>query len=198
MPKPPHPPTPTLLLAAVLLLAGTAAHAAKDPRKDTFLQPSAGVKLAAYHGAVVVLEPTAIDADKDKPAANDEVRTLSDQLLLSALQESGLFSALVSVVPADLPAEVPALRATTHLSLEHGSQALRALVGFGAGKSRLYIQVDFADAHTGQPVAHFNGYGVGGGYMTLWGGDVASLAAEDLEDNYGELTELFQEQIEGE
>ena len=37
-----------------MLLAGqSAARATKDPLKETFLQPTEGAHLAAYHGAVV-------------------------------------------------------------------------------------------------------------------------------------------------
>lgn len=187
------------LFACVVILAGLASEAAargnrKGPN-DLYLEVDPGARLADYRGATVIVEPAAIEADQDRPQDNERVRSDADKLLEEALKNSKIFSAVATGAPAELP-EGRVLRATVHLNFEYGSRLARAVIKFGAGKSKIHIHLDLTDARTGRHVAYFNGYGAGVGYMTLAGGNAVKLAYEDVEDNYEKLARLLNEQMQ--
>jgi hypothetical protein len=187
------------VFACVVILAGLASEASARGNKkgpdDLYLEVDPGVRLADFRGTTVILEPATIEADGDRPKDNEVVRSNSDELLAAALKNSKLFSAVVTGAPADLP-EGRVLRATTRLTMEYGSRLARAIIKFGAGKSKIHIHLDLTDARTGQHVAFFNGYGAGVGFMTFAGGNAVKLAKEDLEDNYEELSSLLEEKMQ--
>ena len=72
--------------------------------------------------------------------------------LIRRLREAGLFSRVVNLSETDFPAgtgKVLGLRGTI-TRLGRGSQALRYLIGFGAGSTRAQAEMSFVDADSGQ------------------------------------------------
>lgn len=180
---------------AGLVDAGVTGEKKKGGVKGRYLDIESGVHLRDYRGALVILEPAEIIADKDKPVDNEAVRSTSDEVLREKLQAAGVFGELVSAAPTKLPADRPAIRLSTKLTLEHGSQAMRFFVGAGAGKSKLHIRVGLVDAASGKPLGYFNGYGTGAGLVSISGGGVQRMARDDLDENYTKFAELLQEQM---
>ncbi len=184
-----------VLVAASLMVAASSAATAERIHgergaglKGRYLAVEDGVILSAYRGALVILEPAEITADKDQPVDNEAVRATSDQLLRETLASVGSFGTIASSPPLELP-NGPIVRITTTLTLQHGSQAMRFWVGAGAGKSKLHVRIDFYDARTGQALGYFNGYGTGSGTWSMSGGGVQRMARDDLEENYDDLAE---------
>lgn len=183
----------SLVLAGPTALAATVIGEQKPGIKGRYLVVEDGAALPSYRGALVILEPAEILADKDQPVDNEAVRAASDQLLRETLQATALFGSIAATAPLQLPEQQPILRITTKLTLQHGSQAMRFWVGAGAGKSKLHIRIDIYDARSGQALAYFNGYGAGGGEWSLSGGGVQHMALDDLEENYDHLAEYLQQ-----
>ena len=98
------------------------------------------------------------------PVAKSEIEDQGDQRfadrmaffyqaeLIRRLREAGLFSRVVNLSETDLPVgadKVLKLRGTI-TRLGRGSQAVRYLVGFGAGSTRAQAEMYFVDADSGQ------------------------------------------------
>jgi hypothetical protein len=178
------------LTEAVWAEPGKVAGEKKGGIKGRYLTVVDGVDLGAYRGALVILEPAEITADKDRPVDVEAVRTLSDEILEEKLKATALFGRFVSEAPLELPADQPILRLATRLTLQFGSQAMRAFVGAGAGKSKLHIRVDLVDARSGETLASFNGYGTGAGLWSISGGGIQRMSRDDLKESYVKLAEL--------
>lgn len=183
------------LVALSLLLAGSPAEAKKKGIKGRYLEVESGIDLAGYKGALIVLIPAEITADKDRAVDIESVRATSDDMLRETLQSSGLFGSIVTEPPIDLPEGQPILKITTKLTLQFGSQAMRFWVGGGAGKSKLHIRIDIVDARTGAHLAFFNGYGTGAGWWSVSGGGVQRMARDDFQENYLKLGETLKEKM---
>ena len=89
------------LFLALLAISASALSEKRDGIKGRYIEVEPGVDLRAYKGALLILDPTDLVADKDAPVDNDAVRVMSDEKLLTALRESGLFSTIASANPAE-------------------------------------------------------------------------------------------------
>jgi len=182
-----------LLLVSLILAAGASLDArvygTKKPGvKGRYLEVESGVNLGDYAGALLILEPAEIVADKDRPVDTESVRTVSGDSLSRWIRT--FFPDIVSEVPLELP-DREIVRARTRLTLQHGSQAMRYWVGMGAGKSKLHVAIEFMDARTGKRIAYFNGYGSGSGAFSWSGGGVQRMARDDLSEIYTKLAEYL-------
>jgi hypothetical protein len=184
------------LASALLLNASLDARVYGDKKKGIkgrYLEITDNSGLSAYREALVIIDPAEIVSDKEQPVDTESVRVTSDDFLAEKLSQTGLFSSVVSAVPLELPEDQPILRMTTHLTLQHGSQAMRFWVGMGAGKSKLHVRIDIVDARTGEKLGAFNGYGTGAGIWSMSGGGVQRMARDDLDESYSDFGELLRE-----
>lgn len=183
-----------VFIASPTVLSAGVTGKKKSGVKGRYLELEDGVDLAAYRGAIVILDEAEISADKDKPVDNEAVRSTSDQMLREKLAQVRGLGRIVAEPPLDLPEGTPVLRLKTTLTLQHGSQAMRFFVGAGAGKSKLHIRIDLVDARSGEQLGFFNGYGTGAGFWSISGGGVQRMARDDLEENYQKLAEYLIEE----
>jgi hypothetical protein len=168
--------------------------------KGRYLVVSDGVDLATYRGAIVILEPLEIRADKDRPVDDESIKVNAENAIrerLDQLKEIGFFQRIVTSAPLDMPADARVVRMEPRLSIQYGSQAMRAFVGFGAGKSATHLRIDFIDARTGDLLGYFNGYGTGSGYWSFSGGSAQRMAADDLQESMSVFHEGLQKAIGG-
>lgn len=184
------------LVCLALLLAGGDAYAKKKGVKGRYLVVDDGVSLRDYVGAIVILEQAEIISDKDKPVDTEDVRATSDGMLREKLGEAGIFGDILSEIPLDAPKGRAIIKIKTRLTIQHGSRAARFIIGFGAGKSKLHIRIDFIDAKTGKHLAMFNGYGTGMGIMSFQAGGVQRMSRDDLQENYAKLVRLLLDEME--
>lgn len=72
------------LFLALLAISASALSEKRDGIKGRYIEVEPGVDLRAYKGALLILDPTDLVADKDAPVDNDAVRVMSDEKLLTA------------------------------------------------------------------------------------------------------------------
>jgi len=190
------------------MLCGAAAAGAdqKPPPgpKGRFLVVSPGFDLESYRGFLAVIEPLRLEADKDKPKANQKLVDFSEKRLVKALKKAKLFRAVRSYAPGRKDADLRILRVETELTLDTGSRVTRRVVGevametglplglTGAGKGRLHMQVEFVDPESAEVVAFYNGYGNAGGI-----GKAAKKARGAVHTNCRKLGKLLKKELEG-
>jgi hypothetical protein len=170
----------------------------KKGLKGRYLVVDDGVDTSKYGGAIVILEPTLVEFDKDRPVDNETIRDAADDMLrerLTGLKNAGLFDSIVSSTPLELPIDKPILRLQPEIQIQHGSQAMRVFVGMGAGKSKTHIRVEIFDARSGEHIGYFNGYGSGSGAWTFTGGDTSRMAQDDFEESFNLFAEYLQQAI---
>lgn len=190
----------TSILFVLVTLSFAQAHATtfgkkKKGLKGRYLELSDDVNPEAYRGAVVILEKSEIRADKDRPVDNETIRAATDEMLrtqLMNLKTNGTLDRVISSAPIGLPDHLPVLRLEPTLSVQHGSQAMRAFVGFGAGKAKTHIRIEIIDARSGEHVGYFNGYGSGSGSWTFSGGNTARMAQDDVEESFQLFADYLQ------
>jgi hypothetical protein len=115
-----------------------------------------GFKLRDYPIIAVERFPVAkaeIADERDQRFAERMARFYQSELV-RRFQETGLFSQVVNLSETDLPVGAgKALRLRGDITqLGRGSQAVRYLVGFGAGSTRAQTEMRFLDVESGQVV----------------------------------------------
>ena len=170
----------------------------KKGLKGRYLVVDDGVDITKYRGAIVILETTTVQSDKNKPVDIEMIRTATDEMLrkrLAVLKSSGVFDRVVSTAPLELPDGIPVLRLQPSIQVQHGSQAMRVFVGMGAGRSKTHIRIEIFDARTGEHLAYFNGYGSGSGSWTFTGGNTARMAQDDVEESFDLFSDYIRQAI---
>ncbi|HEV8440151.1 MAG TPA: DUF4410 domain-containing protein [Methylomirabilota bacterium] len=113
------------------------------------------VDLRAY--AVLVVEPVTLrapDIAEDDRRVADEISRVLHEKLVMRLGETGVFAQVVDgrtgLAPGS-PGNQLRLRGEI-TRFDVGNRALRWLVGFGAGRTKLQVETRFVDSESGQPV----------------------------------------------
>jgi len=107
------------------------------------------------------------------------------------LRDTGLFRRVVNLSETDFPGDAgQALRLRgTITRLGRGSQAVRYLVGFGAGSTRAQAETQFVDARSGRVVLVTADRRLGS--MGLFGGDSEDFLKESFDDMARDLAKFL-------
>jgi len=185
------------VFAVLALLAAAPVDAKKKKQTDESAETPAataeqglsvesGVDLGRYRDSLLILEPTDISANEDRPVDTESVRSMSDDLLLPRL--GGIDGvAVMTLMPPQLPEGRPALRIYPVLTLQYGSRGFKRYVGAGPGQQKLQVRIDIVDPESGRLLASFKDDGGSRG-LFKFGDKVEKIARETLERSYDEFS----------
>lgn len=133
---------------------------------------------------------TEIDDEGDQRFA-DRMAMFFQSELVRRLRDTGLFRRVVNLSETDFPGDAgQALRLRgTITRLGRGSQAVRYLVGFGAGSTRAQAETQFVDARSGRVVLVTADRRLGS--MGLFGGDSEDFLKESFDDMARDLAKFL-------
>ncbi len=202
---------PVLALLGLWFLPHPEARAeeASDP-PNGYLEVTEGVDLAVYRGAVVVFEPTRVEATVDKPKALERLRKKCDKEFWHRFDKRfKLFDGLTDTAPAESVENQPVLRVVIQLTLDEGSGRKRWGMGtlqeytglpataLGVGAAKLDILVKFSDAVSGESVAVYSGSATEA-TSGAWGGGWRKKGfSEGCMLRYRRLAKLLRGEMEG-
>jgi uncharacterized protein DUF4410 len=171
------------------------------PDKDAGLVGIAtGFNLKDYPTIAVERFPVAksqIDDEGDQRFA-DRVATLYQSELVLRLRQAQLFSKVVNLSETDFPSDAGKTLALRGIitRLGRGSQAVRYLVGFGAGSTRAQAEMHFVDAASGQVLLVTADRRLGS--MGFFGGDDEDFLRESFNDMARDLVKFLTRLTKGE
>ena len=152
-----------------------------------------GVRLKDYSVVLVERFPVSKSEIKDEEDQRfaDAMATFYQSELVRRLRESGLFSRVVNLTEAEFsPGPDRALRLRGNITrLGRGSQAVRYLVGFGAGSTRAQAEMHFVDIQSGRVVVVTADRRLGS--MGLFGGDSEDFLRESFDDMARDLVKFL-------
>jgi hypothetical protein len=121
----------------------------------------------------------------------DGIATFYQSEIVRRLRDTGLFSRVVNLSEADLPAGTErALRLRgTITRLGRGSQAARYLIGFGAGSTRVQAEMHFVEVQSSRAVLVTADRRLGS--MGLFGGDSGDFVRESFDDMARDLAKFL-------
>ncbi|HKB16837.1 MAG TPA: DUF4410 domain-containing protein, partial [Planctomycetota bacterium] len=160
---------------ALLAPALSACRTAEEAEPRVFVQP--GVDWSRY--SVVYLEEATISTTAKRSEKADailrELKLLAEISLSDALTNSGRFERVVSRKGEIEPGRTLVCRCA--MKVHFGSTALRVTLGFGAGRSGLWMTPSLHDAETGERLLSYRGWG---GSFQGWGADVIAKMQADV------------------
>lgn len=188
-----------LVLATALPLVCSLSVQAQNPKgpgpKGRYLVVMEGHDLREYRGALLVLEPTQLEGDReDKERIDEKLARFSDRTLAKHLKKIKLFDGVVTETSDDPNRQGGVLRVSPRVTLHYGSRGKRLTMN-PKGWSRVHIQVDFIDADDNSVVAYYSGYGAGIGIGGILGATAKHMSKDDLKENYDRLEELLRKEM---